>query len=80
MEKVRENARPAAAMSGNLVISMTSCAATERDVLGAASLLGDRRRLGGGQFDRAFSAGSRLTQREAVAVVWDQRRTGTLTS
>jgi hypothetical protein len=67
-------------MSGNLVISVASCAATERDVLAAASLPGNRRRLGGSQFDRAFSAGSRLTQREAAAVAWDQHRTGTQTS
>jgi predicted ATPase len=36
-----------------------------------------RHRLGAGQFDQAFSAGSRLTQREAVAIVRDQRGTGT---
>ncbi len=39
-----------------------------------------RRKLGPGQFDRAFSAGSVLTQQEAVAMVRDQRRTGTRTS
>jgi tetratricopeptide (TPR) repeat protein len=32
-----------------------------------------RQRLGTGHFDQAFSAGSALTQREAVAVVRDQR-------
>jgi hypothetical protein len=37
-----------------------------------------RHRLGGSQFDQAFSAGSRLTQREAVAIVRDQRGTGIL--
>ena len=31
-----------------------------------------RQRLGAGQFDQAFSAGSRLTQREAVAIVQNQ--------
>lgn len=31
-----------------------------------------RQRLGAGQFDQAFSAGSRLTQRQAVAIVQDQ--------
>jgi predicted ATPase len=36
-----------------------------------------RRRLGPGQFDQAFSAGSRLSQRQAVAVVRDQRGAGT---
>jgi len=36
-----------------------------------------RTRLGDSQFDQVFSAGSRLTQREAVAIVWDQRGTGT---
>jgi tetratricopeptide (TPR) repeat protein len=35
-----------------------------------------RRRLGAGQFDQAFSAGSALTQREAVAIVRNQRGTG----
>jgi tetratricopeptide (TPR) repeat protein len=34
-----------------------------------------RHRLGGSRFDQAFSAGSGLTQREAVAVVRDQRGT-----
>ena len=38
-----------------------------------------RHRLGGNQFDQAFSAGSALTQREAVAIVRDQRGTGTQT-
>jgi len=33
-----------------------------------------RERLGAGQFDQAFSAGSALTQREAVAVIRDQAR------
>jgi tetratricopeptide (TPR) repeat protein len=36
-----------------------------------------RQRLGGGRFDQAFSAGSGLTQRDAVAIVQDQRGTGT---
>ena len=36
-----------------------------------------RQRLGGGQFDQAFSAGSGLTQQQAVAIVRDQRGTGT---
>jgi predicted ATPase len=36
-----------------------------------------RHRLGPGQFDQAFSAGSRLTQRQAVAIVQDQRGAGT---
>jgi predicted ATPase len=36
---------------------------------------GVRHRLGGSRFDRAFSAGSGLTQREAVAIVRDQRGT-----
>ena len=34
-----------------------------------------RRRLGDSRFDQAISAGSGLTQREAVAIVWDQRDT-----
>jgi predicted ATPase len=34
-----------------------------------------RHRLGGSQFDQAFAAGSGLTQREAIAIVRDQRRT-----
>ena len=38
-----------------------------------------RQRLGAGQFDQAFSAGSALTQREAVAIVLDQLGTGTRT-
>ena len=32
-----------------------------------------RERLGAGRFDQVFSVGSRLTQREAVAIVRDQR-------
>ena len=36
--------------------------------------------LGAGQFDQAFSAGSRLTQREAVAIARNQPSTGTQTS
>ena len=36
-----------------------------------------RQRLGGSRFDQAFSAGSGLTQRDAVAIVQDQRGTGT---
>jgi Domain of unknown function (DUF4062) len=39
-----------------------------------------RHSLGAGQFDQAFSAGSALTQREAVATVRDQLGTGTQTS
>ena len=38
-----------------------------------------RQRLGTGHFEQAFSAGSALTQREAVAIVRDQRGTGTQT-
>jgi tetratricopeptide (TPR) repeat protein len=38
-----------------------------------------RQRLGAGQFDQAFSAGSRLTQREAVAIARHQPSTGTQT-
>jgi predicted ATPase len=38
-----------------------------------------RRRLGGSRFDQAFSAGSGLTQQQAVAIVRDQRGTGTQT-
>jgi hypothetical protein len=34
-----------------------------------------RRKLGGSRFDQAFSAGSGLTQREAVAIARDQRGT-----
>ena len=37
----------------------------------------DAPQLGPGQFDQAFSAGSRLTQRQAVAIVQHQRGTGT---
>jgi len=36
-----------------------------------------RHRLAADRFDQAFSAGSSLTQREAVAIVRDQRGTGT---
>ena len=36
-----------------------------------------RHRLGGSRFDQAFSAGSGLTQQEAVAIVRDQRGTST---
>ena len=39
-----------------------------------------RQRLGAGRFDQAFTAGSGLTQREAVAIVRDQRSAGTQTS
>jgi tetratricopeptide (TPR) repeat protein len=35
-----------------------------------------RQRLGAGQFDQAFSTGSALTQREAVAIVRNQRDSG----
>ena len=38
-----------------------------------------RHRLGASQFDQAFSAGTGLTQREAVAIVRDQRSSGTQT-
>jgi hypothetical protein len=38
-----------------------------------------RRRLRAARFDQAFSAGSRLTQQQAVAIVRDQRSTGTQT-
>jgi predicted ATPase len=36
-----------------------------------------RQRMGGSRFDQAFSAGSRLTQRQAVDIVRDQPGTGT---
>ncbi len=36
-----------------------------------------RHRLGQGQFDQAFSTGSGLTQRDAVAIVQDRRSSGT---
>jgi hypothetical protein len=36
-----------------------------------------RQRLGASQFDQVSSAGCRLTQREAVAIVRDQRSAGT---
>ncbi|HTS99822.1 MAG TPA: hypothetical protein VMI33_24705, partial [Streptosporangiaceae bacterium] len=36
-----------------------------------------RQRLGTDRFDQAFTAGSGLTQREAVAIVRDQRGAGT---
>jgi tetratricopeptide (TPR) repeat protein len=39
-----------------------------------------RQRLGAGRFDQAFTAGSRLSQREAVAMVRDQRGARTQTS
>ena len=39
-----------------------------------------RDRLGAGRFEQAFSAGSALTQRQVVAIVRDQRGTGTQTS
>src|SRR5262249_54786283 len=38
-----------------------------------------RQKLGTALFDRAFSAGSALTRRDAVAIVRDQRGTGTQT-
>ena len=38
-----------------------------------------RHKLGGIRFDQAFSAGSRLTQQQAVATVREQRGTGTQT-
>ena len=38
-----------------------------------------RLRLGTARFDQAFSAGSRLTQQQAVAIVRDQPGTGTRT-
>jgi hypothetical protein len=36
-----------------------------------------QQRLGGSRFDQAFSAGSGLAQRDAVAIIQDQRGTGT---
>ena len=39
-----------------------------------------RQRLGAGRFDQAFTAGSGLTQREAVAIVRDRRSARTQTS
>jgi tetratricopeptide (TPR) repeat protein len=39
-----------------------------------------RHTLGAGQFDQAFSVGTALTQRQAVAIVRDQLGTGTQTS
>ncbi len=39
-----------------------------------------RHRLGAAQFDQAFTAGSQLTQRDAIAIVRDQRGTSTHTS
>ena len=38
-----------------------------------------RHRLGSSQFDQAFSAGSLLTQQQAVATARDQPGTGTQT-
>ena len=38
-----------------------------------------RQQLGASQFDQAFSAGSRLTQRQAVTIARDQPGTGTQT-
>jgi hypothetical protein len=38
-----------------------------------------RQTLGAAQFDQAFSAGSRLTQRQAVTLARDQPDTGTQT-
>jgi hypothetical protein len=38
-----------------------------------------RQTLGGSQFDQAFSAGSRLTQRQAVDIARDQPSAGTQT-
>jgi hypothetical protein len=38
-----------------------------------------RQTLGGSQFDQAFVAGSRLTQRQAVDIARDQPSTGTQT-
>jgi len=38
-----------------------------------------RQQLGASQFDHAFSAGSRLTQRQAVDIVQDRRSIGTQT-
>ena len=38
-----------------------------------------RQRLGAARFDQAFSAGSGLTQQQAVAIARDQRGTGTQT-
>ena len=39
-----------------------------------------RHRLGAAQFDQAFTAGSQLTQRDAITIARDQRRTTTHTS
>jgi hypothetical protein len=38
-----------------------------------------RQTLGAARFDQAFSAGSRLTQRQALDIVRDQPGTGTQT-
>ena len=38
-----------------------------------------RQTLGAERFDQAFSASAGLTQQQAVAIVRDQRRTGTQT-
>jgi len=39
-----------------------------------------RQKLGAAKFDQVFSAGSALTQRQAVAMVQDEDGTGTQTS
>jgi tetratricopeptide (TPR) repeat protein len=43
-------------------------------------ILAVRQHLGAGQFDQAFTAGSALTQRDAVAIIQNKRDTGTQTS
>jgi hypothetical protein len=48
---------------------------------GEAALLAQvRQALGADRFDQAFAAGSRLTQRQAVAAVRDRRGAGTRAS
>jgi hypothetical protein len=48
---------------------------------GEAALLAQvRQALGADRFDQAFAAGSRLTQRQAVAAVRDRRDAGTRAS
>jgi hypothetical protein len=51
---------------------MAASAAVEADLVTQV-----RHRLGPGQFDQAFSAGSGLTQQDAVAIVQDKRTSGT---
>ena len=45
----------------------------------STQLRGVRQRLGASRFDQAYSAGSGLTQQQAVANVRDQHGTGTQT-